>query len=319
MEKQEDILKRVKLLMGYDMSMTLNENLIFLEQKTPTPTELPKPDIVVPTLPSDKTQTTVFNPTTGRYQQSNPVKPSDYGLKEFPKVLQSKGMSTDEFVEKLREQLYSPAGIAIDTFLMTFGVPEVPMVAYSGLLIWDINKSFTSGDIKWGDILFDILGVITAGILMGEAAGSRFLLKKVKSLEEGMNVLKNTSFWKKLIPYLDKLKNGTQWLLNIISKGFKWLTDKLGLSFIVKVWTKISTFIENLLSKIVSFLGGSQRLSKAVGVGGKTYTQQSAVVGTVKTGVDTYKKTEGEEEPKIDLDYKPTEDEITKASQIDFQ
>ncbi len=68
------------------MSMTLNENLIVLEQKTPTPTQLPKPNIVVPTLPSDKTQTTVFNPTTGRYQQSNPVKPSDYGLKEFPKV-----------------------------------------------------------------------------------------------------------------------------------------------------------------------------------------------------------------------------------------
>jgi hypothetical protein len=86
MEKQEDILKRVKLLMGYDMSMTLNENLIFLEQRTPTPTQLPKPNIVVPTLPSDKTQTTFFNPTTGRYQQSNPVKPSDYGLKEFPKV-----------------------------------------------------------------------------------------------------------------------------------------------------------------------------------------------------------------------------------------
>ena len=74
-----------------------------------------------------------------------------------------------------------------------------------------------------------------------------------------------------------------------------------------------------LLSNIVSFLGGSQKLSKSVGVGGKTYAQQSVALGTVKTGVDTYKKTKGEEEPKINLDYKPTEDEITKASQMDFQ
>lgn len=269
------------------------------------------------TQPSDATQTMRYDPLTGKKTQSNPVKPSDYGLKEFPKVLQSKGMSMDEFVEKLRQQLYSPAGIAIDAFLSTFGVPEIPMVAYSGLLIWDINQSF-SGDIRWGDIFFDLLGVLTAGLLMGEVAASRLALKSSKSIGEVIKVIKSTKLWGKILPYLKKLVNGSKWLIDTVSKGLKWLSNKLGLSLINKVWTKISTFIEKMVGNIVSYLGASEKISKSTAVAGKTYAQQKTILGTVEKGVDTYKKIKGDEKPKIDLSYKPTEDEVKKASQIDF-
>lgn len=84
MTTQNEILKRIKLLMEYDTSMTLNENLVLIENQPLYPTEF--------TAPSDKTQTirpSYKDINTGKFvapTQSNPVKPSDFGLKVWPTI-----------------------------------------------------------------------------------------------------------------------------------------------------------------------------------------------------------------------------------------
>jgi len=84
MANQNEILKRVKLLMEYDTSMTLNENLVLIENPPLYPTTF--------THPSDKTQTNLpgyRDINSGKYvstRQSNPVKPSDFGLREWPTI-----------------------------------------------------------------------------------------------------------------------------------------------------------------------------------------------------------------------------------------
>ena len=68
------------------------------------------------------------------------------------------------------------------------------------------------------------------------------------------------------------------------------------------------------ISNLVSKLGGTEKLAKAAGVGGKTFAQQSAILVTAKTGIDAYQKYKNQ----IDFNYNPSKAEIEAASKIDF-
>jgi hypothetical protein len=66
-------------------------------KKTPTPTPPPASKVEYPifTTASDATQTVRYNPDLKKTVQSNPVKPSDYGLKKFDKPIITPNLFTE--------------------------------------------------------------------------------------------------------------------------------------------------------------------------------------------------------------------------------
>lgn len=246
-------------------------------------------------------------------------RPSTQSVRNFQDVLKEKNMTLDSFIESFREKLYSPAGMAIEAFLSAFGVPEIPMVAYAGLTTWDVYQSIAGKTMRWGDLIFDLLGLISSGVISGALAPFRSMMRPAKSLSEAVEILKKTKIWSKIFPLIQKLGNSIKIVLTSIGKGLKWLSEKLGLKYLTKFISQISSFIEKNITELVSKLGGTEKLAKSSGVGTKTFAQQSALMGTINKGMETYQNTKGTKvPPNIDFKYKPTQAEIDNVSKIDF-
>lgn len=188
----------------------------------------------------------------GEFEKMNSIQdPFKIPLKKGPK----ENTTLDEAMENFRQNLFSPTGIAIETFLTSFGwtAPAV-MGAYGGLLSYDIYKSL-NGKTDWGNIVFDTLALVTSGLLSGVIAPFiRGGKKSFDSIKSVFSWLKTTNIWTKLKPYLSKIGTLLSTIGGWLSKGIKWIADNTGLTFLLKWSGKILSFFNNISKTMLNSL-----------------------------------------------------------------
>jgi len=246
-----DALNRVLLMMRYDLGKTLDENVI-LEQ-------------------SDSRFETQYNKDL---------------MKKYN--LPSKTMTLDEFMEDFRESLTNPFMIGLEVALTSTGVGVTAVVAaYTALLTYDVYKGVTKGEWGWLDIIFDVLGIVSSGVLSSTIRpiiqGAKGL--KLNSLGKVLEYLSKTKIWTKIKPALE----GGIALLKNISKGIwktlAWISEKTGFKQLKVAGNKVETTIHLLIDKIEQFLKNSAKKTvKFLEPGAKVGTKKAVTRGTVASG-----------------------------------
>lgn len=239
-------LNRIKLMMEYDLSKTYSENSMTISEQ-------------------------VMAPGMDNYLAKNPIKPL-------------KGMSFDEFMEDFREKLYSPGGIAVESFLTSFGI-TAPLVvgSYAVMLVYDIYKAITTGEFGWFDLIFDIMGVLTSGTMSGLFSQIAKSAKGVKGVEATLAFLKNSKLWVKISPYLKKLSTWMGQISTWIKDAIIWITKKTGNTTIGKQLSKINSVIKTVLDTIQNTV--TKLVSKVANPKVATNTGKSVRTGAHAAGL----------------------------------
>ena len=169
--------------------------------------------------------------------------------------------SCNPFFEDYRSMLFSPTGIAIETFLSVIGLAPVPMIAWGIMLLWDISLLISgSPEFSWLNLLFDFLGVgfgamakaargiFEAAGILGKSAG--------KTLPEVAEMaMKNPE----TAQVIKKAESGLKKLGPTIISGLKsvgdFLSKKLGMTWVSKALNSVS----GALAKVLEGIGVASR------------------------------------------------------------
>lgn len=234
MENQNDILKRVRLLMEYDMSMTYSENLVLISEQ---------PDSKMP-----------FQPERFGYKQGKPetVKPALEKQSKAIKTFIVDAPTISEVLSKAREFLFTPEGMTAQLILSIagaeIGLPVVFGILDIAILINDIiimiqnwkPKQFTDEEswftFHWENnkgfqfVIEDIILLLTGGLLSLAGKGARYVYGVIKKrfskgiteiVEQSEQIIINKE------PYIKKLpKKISDWALsklNQLKKGIELL------------------------------------------------------------------------------------------------
>jgi hypothetical protein len=251
-----DALNKVLLMMRYDMGKTLSENII-LEQ------------------PESRFET--------QYNKDL--------IKKYDKP--SKTMTLDEFMEDYRDALTHPVMVGLEVFLTSTGVGVGAVVAaYTALLAYDVYKGVVKKDWDWLNIVFDILGIVSSGVISGTLRpimkGAQGL--KLNTIGKVLTYLSKTKLWSKIKPLLE----GGIDLLKSISKGIwkalSWISEKTGFRQLNVAGKSIEVMIHNIVYNIEEFLKSSvKKTIKFLEPGAKVSTKQGIkrglVAGVVTQGI----------------------------------
>lgn len=196
-------------------------------------------------------------------------------------------------MEKIREGLYSGTGIAIQIFAQFTGFGNILVgIVWGAMLVYDLYLAFSGKEYSWLDILFDVLGIISAGALKGIQIGLKAIgVTKATPMVKGVEILATSPTTKGFMATIGK---GISTVFGWIKKAGTWLSEKFGIKWVGNVLAKAEKWLsENLLRPIGNAVGlknvGNKALSK--GTGGPTVGQASrkAAIGGAKIkGINDY-------------------------------
>jgi hypothetical protein len=294
-----DALNRVLLMMQYDLSKTLSENIV-REQKKPTDKDLKK---FKDNERYNNTQKFVDNTAVsfrgpdGKRISTGTSPKTLNGIQrfDFDRLLPSKTMTFDEFMEGYRDTLTHPVMIGLEAFFLSTGVGAVGVAAsYSALLVYDIYKGVTTGNWKWLDIIVEVIGVISAGVLTKPLIPIIKAAKtlKLNTLDKVLLYLSKTKIWSSIKPLLINSMQIIKNLSKNVGKFFQWMSKKTGFKFIANIPSKVQQALNWLINKISNILKvilsptTKKSIPKAiisgVKVGGAFYLFQTKVLPFIK-------------------------------------
>lgn len=271
-----DALNRVLLMMRYDLSKTLSENIV-VEQKIPTDKDI------------EKYQKGEYENATRKYvdKTATTFKGPDGRLKSTatsPKMLKdlpASSMTLDEFMEGYRETLNHPAMIGLEIFLVSSGYGVAAVVAaYSVLLVYDIYKGVTTGKWDWLNIVFDILAIVSGGVLSRPLTTIMKSAKNLKlnTIDKVLTYLSKTKLWTKISGFLNSSINILKRMSNGIDKFFKWISEKTGFKFAKNIPSKVKQFFNWIINTLSNFVKSVVSPTK------KTTVKKAAIGGTIAGG-----------------------------------
>jgi hypothetical protein len=255
----------------------------------------------------------------GQFEKTNKLyNPFEYPISKGPK----KNTTIDDAMESFREGLFSPTGMAIESFLTSFAFTAPGVVAaYAAMLAYDIYKSL-NGETDWFNIIVDTLCVATSGVVSGVFAplvkGGK---KGFSSISKVFEWLKTTSVWTKIKPYLSNLSSGINVVGSWIAKGLKWIADNTGITVLAKWSSKIVSFFSGITNGILEVIGQisgkvATKLTGSVKVGQATSNAAKVGIGqkVVNKGIES-----GVKEPQgKTTQIKPSQSSIETATSIKF-
>jgi len=270
-----DALNRVLLMMQYELGKTLDEQTI------PTDKDIKKH---LDAERYNNTQKFVDNTAVSFRGPDGRQKTTATS----PKVLKIQKpafhMTLDEFMEEYRDALTHPVMVGLEVALTSTGVGVGAVVAaYTALLAYDVYKGVVEKDWNWLNIVFDILGIVSSGILsstlrpiMKGAQGLKF-----KNFKEVFTYLTKTNKWYEIKPYLE---TGFS-LLKSVSKGIwkalEWISRKTGFRQLKVAGKSVDTNVHNIIYSIEEFLKSSVKfLEPGAKVGIKTGIKRGIKWGT---------------------------------------
>ena len=163
---------------------------------------------------------------------------------EWMEVVELLKKGTVYVLKKLRDAVYSPIGMILETILVLTGIGKVPQAILWGLIVGLDIYEIISGDYegtifsKILDTLFDVFAMVATG---SAAKVMKKLFKGIGSTEDLVRLLKSNkqarSFFEKIPQMMDKLKGN-------MSKVVSFLADR---------YPKGAKFLKNIIAKIDSF------------------------------------------------------------------
>jgi len=163
---------------------------------------------------------------------------------EWMEVVELLKKGTVYVLKKLRDAVYSPVGMILETILVLTGIGKVPQAILWGLIVGLDIYEIISGDYegtifsKILDTLFDVFAMVATG---SAAKVMKKLFKGIDSTEDLVRLLKSNkqarSFFEKIPQMMDKLKGN-------MSKVVTFLADR---------YPKGAKFLKNIIAKIDSF------------------------------------------------------------------
>jgi len=251
-----DALNRVLLMMQYELGKTLNENVV-LEQ------------------PESRFET--------QYNKDL--------MKKYDKP--SKTMTLDEFMEDYREALTHPVMVGLEVALTSTGVGVGAVVAtYTALLAYDVYKGVVEKDWDWLNIVFDVLGIVSSGVL---SATLRPIMKgaqgfKFKNFREVLTYLTKTNKWYEIKPYLETGFSILKSVSKGIEKALLWISKKTGFKSLEYAGVSVESWVQKIVYDIQDFLTSSVKktvkfLEPGAKVGTKTAIKRGIVAGVMTQGL----------------------------------
>ena len=246
-----DALNRVLLMMRYDLSKTLSENIV-VEQ------------------PDSRFETQYNKDLMKKYE------------------LPAKTMTLDEFMEDYRDALTNPFMVGLEVFLTSTGVGVTAVVAaYTVLLAYDVYKGVKEGEWDWLNIVFDVLGIVSSGVLSSTLRpimqGAKGL--KLNTLGKVLEYLSKTKIWKTIKPYLIKGIDLLKSLSKNIWKTLEWISRKTGFRQLKVAGKSVETNIHNIIYSIEEFLKDSvKKTVKFLEPGANVGIKQALKRGVISAG-----------------------------------
>lgn len=153
-----------------------------------------------------------------------------------------------QIMEGLRSALMSGVGTAIQIALSFTGVGAVVNdVAWGIMTLYDGYQYFVNGASLF-NLIIDVICLVTAGTLgkflgkwVGQAAGS---------IGDAFTKLLNSGAGSWLKPIVGKLAAAGSWIMGYLSKAAKFMTDKMGITWVANIVSKVGSFFSEML-KIV--------------------------------------------------------------------
>ena len=183
--------------------------------------------------------------------------------------------------EDFREMLYSPVGIAVETFLTVSGIGSIgPAIAWGIMGLYDTYLLVSgSPNFHWLNLICDILGVGLGSIaktFRGVFGGAKVASGTLEGIvETGMKNPETKGILTKIGD--SKIAQG---LKDKFNTAADFLTNKLKLKWVGNVLTKISDVIANLLEKIGI-------ASKAEGVTTSQAVRKGLKQGAIAQGISS--------------------------------
>lgn len=200
--------------------------------------------------------------------------------------------------KKIRQALYSPVGIIIDTILVVTGVGKIPQAAVWAIVVALDIYEFVTGDYEDKDepmilrilfFLIDILGLVSAG---AAAVAARTMVKAAGGTVRGIEAaaVKSPGFramLESLFKALKKLPSKLAEFGSMLGKGHFGKLFKLALE-------NVNKFIKFVLEQVKSVFKSPALKPTLVNAGIIT------AIGTGGEALKDYRKGEAEKQNKID-------------------
>lgn len=189
-------------------------------------------------------------------------------------------------MEYIREFLYSGKGLAVQIFAQMTGVGNLAVgVVWGTMLLWDLYKVFSGKEWDWLHIVFDVLGIISGGLVGGlKTAMSGVKIAKgggLQGMKTGLTQMAKSPSTKK---YMSTIANKGSWILNQLKAAGNWLYKWTGLKWISGVINKFESFLsENILKPIGNGLGLKTVGNKVVGQSTAGQATRQSVAGAATT------------------------------------
>jgi hypothetical protein len=274
-----DALNRVLLMMQYELGKTLDE------QKIPTDKDIKK---FKDNERYNNTQKFVDN-TAVSLRGPNGKRMSTGTSPKMLKDLPANTMTLDEFMEGYRETLTHPVMVGLEVALTSTGYGAgVVVAAYTALLAYDVYKGVVEKDWDWLNIVFDVLGIVSSGVLsstlrpiMKGAQGLKF-----KNFQEVFTYLTKTNKWYEIKPYLETGFSVLKSVSKGIWKALEWISRKTGFRQLKVAGKSVETNIHNIIYSVEEFLKKTVKfLEPGAKVGTKTAIKRGIVAGVVTQGL----------------------------------
>ncbi len=204
----------------------------------------------------------------------------------FDQWIQTKGK---DFIESLRNKMFSTVGFGVQTFLSFTGWGNLAVTsAYGALLAYDIYMAI-KGTPNSFNILFDIIGMIpgvskVASKLFKAAPSSA---KTASSVEEVVGEMVKTKQGGALFSILGKIGSLASKLIKWLGDGAAWLANKIGLTYIYNILKKLVSFLVETIKKINNASAKFSR-DKAI-IGSKWGSAENVGHALYKGGVEAGK------------------------------
>ena len=189
-------------------------------------------------------------------------------------------------MEYIRELLYSGKGIAVQIFAQMTGIGNLVVgVVWGAMLLWDLYKVFSGKNWDWLHIVFDVMGIISGGLVGGlKAAMSGLNIAKgggLQGMKTGLTQMAKSPSTKK---YMSTIANKGSWIVNQLKAAGNWLYKWTGLKWISGIINKFEVFLsENILKPIGNGLGLKTVGNKVVGQSTAGQATRQSVAGAATT------------------------------------
>ena len=169
----------------------------------------------------------------------------------FDNWIQTKGKN---FIEGLREKMFSVVGFGVQTFLSFTGWGSLAVTtAYGALLAYDTYMAI-NGNPDWFNIVFDIIGLIPgvsriASKLFKSAPSAA---RSASSVEGVVTEMGKTKFGAQFFGILGKVGSAASKIIKILGDGAAWLSKKIGLTYLYNIISKLTSFVTGTITKMTN-------------------------------------------------------------------